>query len=46
MLDEKADFTTKLTQIEEHANLAHAELPPGMMTGAWWAISKAMGFGS
>jgi len=30
MLDEKADFTTKLTQIEEHANLAHAEQPPGL----------------
>jgi hypothetical protein len=30
MLDEKADFTTKLTQIEEHANLAQAELSPGL----------------
>ena len=30
MLDEKADFTTKLKQIEEHANLAHAELPQGL----------------
>jgi hypothetical protein len=30
MLDEKSDFTTKLAQIEEHANLAHSELSPGL----------------
>src|SRR6266850_2223485 len=31
MWDEKADFTMKLAQIEEHANLAHAE--PGARGG-------------
>ena len=30
MLDEKADFIVKLKQIEEHANVAHAELVPGL----------------